>query len=246
MLFIGLDLAWSEKNDSAISVIHGDGKEGILIKTFLSLRKNEQIYDIISDFENKDILLAVDAPLIVKNKTGTRKVDRLITKKFGKYDASAYPVNRRILLSYGGGKIRGEEIVKFANRNGIVHNPILNKPMQKNIKRIFEVYPHPATIILFGLKKTLKYKARKKRKTEFRLKELIKFRSLILSLKKSTPALLMEKRFLHNPISLRDEHLMDSILCAYIAYYYWYWGFEKCEILSGKNWKDGYIINPIL
>jgi predicted RNase H-like nuclease len=39
------------------------------------------------------------------------------------------------------------------------------------------------------------------------------------------------------------EDLLDAIICAYTAYYYWYWGNRKCKIFGDK--ENGYIVTPI-
>ena len=53
-------------------------------------------------------------------------------------------------------------------------------------RRAIEVYPHPATIVLFGLEKTLKYK---RGAFEDRQRELLRLMTLIEGLDKATPRL---------------------------------------------------------
>jgi predicted RNase H-like nuclease len=36
--------------------------------------------------------------------------------------------------------------------------------------------------------------------------------------------------------------LLDGILCAYLAYYYWYWGEERSWIIGDV--ETGYIVLP--
>ena len=92
------------------------------------------------------------------------------------------------------------------------------------------MYPHPATIALFGLEKTLKYK---KGSFEARQHELLQLMTLIEGLDKATPRL----RVNHNvswvelrkrveaatrPVQLdRDEDPVDAVVCAYVALF-WY------------------------
>ena len=40
------------------------------------------------------------------------------------------------------------------------------------------------------------------------------------------------------------EDTLDSLLCAYVAYYFWYWGFDRNEVFG--NIESGYILNPKL
>ncbi|NWJ48321.1 MAG: DUF429 domain-containing protein [Chloroflexi bacterium] len=39
------------------------------------------------------------------------------------------------------------------------------------------------------------------------------------------------------------DDLLDAIICAYVAYFYWYWGQEKCHMFGDLN--HGYIVTPI-
>ena len=59
-------------------------------------------------------------------------------------------------------------------------------PASSSPRRAIEVYPHPATIALFGLEKTLKYK---KGTFEARQHELLQLMTLIEGLDKATPRL---------------------------------------------------------
>jgi predicted RNase H-like nuclease len=38
------------------------------------------------------------------------------------------------------------------------------------------------------------------------------------------------------------DDLVDGIFCAYLAYYFWYWGDERCWIIGDTN--DGYVGLP--
>ena len=40
------------------------------------------------------------------------------------------------------------------------------------------------------------------------------------------------------------EDTLDSLLCAYVAYYFWYWGFDRNEVFG--DIESGYILNPKL
>ena len=38
------------------------------------------------------------------------------------------------------------------------------------------------------------------------------------------------------------EDTLDSLICAYVGLYHWYWGDEKSEVIG--NLKTGYIVTP--
>jgi len=40
------------------------------------------------------------------------------------------------------------------------------------------------------------------------------------------------------------EDTLDAVFCAYLAYYFWYWGEQRNEVFGAVD--KGYIINPRL
>lgn len=96
-------------------------------------------------------LIAVDAPTLIPNATGMRLPDRLTHQYFRRYHAGAYPANlgrpfAQQTLALG----TALESRQFA------HAPTL---VPRTLGRYqIEVFPHPATVHLFGLSTILKYK----------------------------------------------------------------------------------------
>ena len=44
--------------------------------------------------------------------------------------------------------------------------------------------------------------------------------------------------------SLKEyEDFLDSIVCAYVGYYSWFWGKKKCAVLG--DMQGGYILTPV-
>jgi len=247
MKFVGIDLAWSPKNNTAISVVDGNLRKGS-VSTFKSgLRSNKDITDYVLDIVGKDkAWIAIDAPLIVPNLHGYRLADRLTTDLFRKYEAGTHPANRTHLKKYGG--LRGEELAAMFEELGFKHTPYLKPKTESNA--VFEVYPHPAMVVLFNLEKTLKYKPRGNRDYAFRWNEFRKYQKHLSSLQKYKPALEIPENILNQKLNglkgkaLKGyEDLLDSIVCSYIGYYYWIWGSEKCSVLG--NLDKGYILTPV-
>jgi len=250
MYFIGIDLAWSIRNNSAGAVIYAQGKAGKLIYWQERLKDNDEIIDFISNSTGTSpAIVAIDAPLLVLNQTGTRPCDRQLTKEFRKYHAGTFPANRQKWERLGW-QVRGWEIVHELATLNFSPNP--NIPRQTEVRRVVEVYPHPATIVLFDLARILQYKSRKGRDLKYRQKELRKLQNFIRKLDQATPALEVDKSLFRNTASLYGnafkihEDLLDAILCGYIAYHAWYWGPEGYRIFGKENWKEGYILVPRL
>lgn len=72
---------------------------------------------------------------------------------------------------------------------GFRHDPWL-APRQPT-RQVIEVFPHPATITLFGLPQTLKYKARPGRDYPSRRAELARLHRLLLGLRVADPPLFL-------------------------------------------------------
>jgi len=246
MLFIGIDLAWSERNASGIAILKGGRREAEIIDIRICYSDEEIISFLREKIKNENAFTAIDAPLIVPNEKGKRIAEKLVESLFKKYDARPYPANRKLLTKWTG-KVRGEDIAKKLEKIGFVHNPYIEK--YEKARKFFEVFTHPAMIVLFKLKKILRYKARPKRDYCTRWKELEKYQSYLKKLEKADPPLLLQKTITHKNVKglkgekLKNyEDLLDAIFCAYIAYYCWCKP-EKCKVLG--DMKNGYILTPI-
>lgn len=242
MFFVGIDLAWSLKNGSGVTVI--SDKKFIDARVLYSDKEMlEHIDKLVGD---KPAYIAIDAPLIVPNETGRREAEALVGALFRKYDAGAHPSNRQRLASWTG-TIRGEELSKLLEKQGFAHNPYTKK--NEKSRKFFEVFPHPSMVVLFGLNKILQYKAKPHRDYDFRWNVFKTYQDHLRKLKDADPSLFIPKNILDEDVkklrsqSLKDyEDLLDSIFCAYIAYYSWKHP-DKCAILG--DMKKGYILTPI-
>jgi len=246
MKFVGVDLAWSYKNPSGVTVLEGDEKRGKVI-AHSNLYTDKEIIDFAKTHIGKDnAIIAIDAPLKVPNKKGRRQAEAITGYLFRKYHAGAHPSNRERLGQWNNGKVRGEVITKLFEKEGYKHDPCV-KPLKKQNK-VIEVYPHPSIVVLFGLDKILKYKNKPKRDYDFRWGEFERYRQGLNKLRK--PSIKLPKEILTKNIrelkgqKLKDfEDVLDSIMCAYIVHYYWVHGKDKCAVLG--DLKKGYIMTPI-
>lgn len=248
MLFVGIDLAWSEKNNTGIAIIEGDEKRGRLLNADIVVSDSEITDYVSGKVGKKDALIAIDAPLVVPNVEGRRIAEKIVGDLFRKYDAGAHPANRTRLGAWSNGKIRGEELVKALQELGFKHNP--NVKGMERTRKLFEVYPHPSTVVLFGLNSIIKYKAKPNREEAFRISEFKRYERLIKGLSSANPSLkigsnvmLGDKMNAMRQSELKKhEDMLDAVFCAYIAYYYWKHP-DKCAILGSM--KEGYIVTPI-
>jgi predicted RNase H-like nuclease len=115
---------------------------------------------------------------------------------------------------------------------------------------LFEVYPHPAHVVLFDLPRIIKYK---KGRMDSRREGLDNLRRAIVShLGAGMPALIRNPTLqtlveqdlsaLRGPTLKEYEDRLDAVLCAFIAAHYWAWGRERNEMFGTMSF--GYIVTP--
>jgi predicted RNase H-like nuclease len=237
MHFVGLDLAWGEKNNTGVAVIDSDGR----LLHIGAAQDDASIEVAVEPYVSGDCLVAIDAPLIVKNPTGHRPCEMALNHDFHRFEAGARPAfaEKPEFIDPRGARI--------ATALTLDMDPASSSP-----RRAIEVYPHPATVALFGLEKTLKYK---RGSFEVRQHELLQLMTLIEGLDKATPRLRvnhsvswveLRKRIsaATRPVQLdRDEDPVDAVVCAYVALY-WYHRPEDVTIYG--DFATGYIVTPTL
>lgn len=250
MKFIGIDFGW-QSGASGLCCLEWNQNQLELIE----LDRKETIAEILLWIDHwvaatAPALIAVDAPTLIPNLTGMRLPDQLTHKHFGRYHAGCYPANLSRPFAQ-----RTLELGLSLEQKGFIHAPQLDakKPGRYQI----EVFPHPATITLFHLNKILKYK---KGKLAERQSELLKLCQLITN----------RLPILHPPLNLTPnekihprlsacicglethtsattlkalEDQLDSLICAYVAAHWWYWGLEKNLVFGDLN--TGYIVIPL-
>lgn len=240
MKFIGIDLGWKSQ-PSGLCCLELVGKELHLI----DLERIEMVADVLAWLDNcvqieDNAIVAVDAPTIIPNLTGTRLPDKLTHKYFGRYHAGCYPAN--LGLSFADRTVNfGLELEK----RGFSHAPEITPHYLGRYQ--IEVFPHPAIVELFNLPLILKYK--KGRLLERRL-ELIKlYKYIVEVLPTFTPALNLNSHpelFAEIPTTGKAlkalEDKLDSLICAYVGAYWWYWGLERNVVLGDR--ASGYIVIP--
>ncbi|MCW2581281.1 MAG: uncharacterized protein JWQ53_71 [Klenkia sp.] len=145
MQHIGIDLAWGSKSPTGLAVLDDDGR----LVHVCAVRTDEQIEGALAPFVAGPCIVAIDAPLLVTNATGNRDAEKELNADFAKFQAGAHPTNQG-KPEFTDGDTRGG---RLARRLGLDLNPRSGRE-----RRGIEVYPHAATVSLFRLGKTLKYK----------------------------------------------------------------------------------------
>jgi predicted RNase H-like nuclease len=243
--FIGIDLAWrSDTNHTGGAVLAGDQSGVALRKLSEGLTTLSKVRAFIQLHTQVDSVVAIDAPLIIRNPKGQRPCEKEIGHRFGAAHASAHTSNLELYPDAGS--------VKLANHlqeQGFQHCP---EPHGRFLggKWFFEVYPHPAHVVLFERSRIIKYK---KGRVSSRKRGLHEFRESIRHfLCPSTPPLMDDSQhhsLLERPLddmkgsALKHyEDILDATFCAYLAAYFWAWSYERNEMIGTR--EMGYIINP--
>lgn len=239
MHFVGLDLAWGKKNRTGIAVVDSDGRLVLVDAAW----GDAEIVDVIAPYVDGDCLVAIDAPLIVQNATGQRLAESELNAVYGKFQAGAHSANTSMPHFANGS--RGAHVAATLGLD--------IDPRSLATRRAIEVYPHPATIALFELGTTLKYK--KKWPMDKRQNEFQRLISFIEELAEHLPALHVSQHDVWvsmrqqietatKPVQLNNcEDPVDGVLCAYIASFVHY---RPQDVVMYGNAEDGYIITPRL
>jgi predicted RNase H-like nuclease len=239
--FAGVDLAWAGRNPTGVAVIDADGR----LVHLSAVRDDAAVLAALSPFVKGDCLVAFDAPLVVTNPTGQRPAEAALNRDFRRFEAGAHPANTA----------KPEfadtpRAARLARALGLDMDP-----RSPAARRAIEVYPHPATVVLFRLARTLKYKAKPGR-------DVARLRSELL--------LLMDgvEKLAHAAVPLRvaghegwaelrrqvvtaqrkcdlrrAEDPVDAVVCAYVALYT-----QRCPaaVTIYGDLATGYIVTPSL
>jgi predicted RNase H-like nuclease/cytidine deaminase len=241
--FIGIDLAWkSQRNPTGAAVLRGD-RAGADLEMLATLYPDSSVSEFVSDYATADTVVAIDAPLIIANETGQRSCETAIGRRYGSRDASCHTSNLTLYRDASSVALTSALLAE-----GFVHVDPTGAPEGRIIA---EVFLHAAMVALWNLPKTIKYK---KGSIDERRVGLEVLRTHLRQLKIAEPPLLRSgaladelavdlDRLSGNNLKNYEDRL-DALFCAYLAFYFWYWNWERNELFGDV--QSGYILNPKL
>jgi predicted RNase H-like nuclease len=249
--FIGIDLAWSSRNPTGLAAFYWNGEAATLLEPLPAhpLYSDAEITAYIRKSAARgSVVVAIDAPLTVPNQSGRRPGEIELNAVFARFHAGAHPANRQRLASYNGGTVRGEELLRQLAKLDIRHDATIIQ--RQPTRQAFEVYPHPAMVVLFGLDRVLKYKAKPGIAHAQRLKAFRDYQRHLHNLRTGIPPMILPTELLAEAhLNKRGRALkayedqLDAVFCAYLGLYYWWWGTARCRIFGDA--AQGYIIAPV-
>jgi len=231
--FVGIDLSWGGRQPTGLAVLD----ERARLVHLAAVRTDEEIVDALTPYVDGPCLVGIDAPLIVTNPTGSRAAEQALSKDFRRFDAGAHPSNT--------GKPEfsdGTRGARLCAALGLDMNPRSGRP-----RRAIEVYPHPATVVLFGLERILRYKQKRGR-------DLALLRDELLTLMTHVEALVatgddwarlraqVESATRKSQLRVVEDQV-DAVVCAYVALFADRWP-ERTATYG--DFESGYIVTPAL
>ena len=243
---IGVDLAWGTKRPTGLAVLDESGR----LVHVSTVHTDEEILTALAPYVEGACLVAIDAPLIVTNETGNRPAEAALNKDFARFDAGAHPSNTG--KPEFSGTPRGAALSLSL---GLDMNPRSGRS-----RRAIEVYPHPATIALFGIGRTLKYKQKPGRDLDSLRAELLALMGFLEGLADADPPLDLGKDATNDKpgwstlrlaveTATRKSELrvvedqVDAVVCAYVARF----ASRRPEAMTTYgDVETGYIITPTL
>ena len=239
MFHIGVDLAWGQRQPTGIAVLEETGR----LVHVASVRTDDEILATLAPYLDGPCLVAFDAPLVVPNATGNRPAEAALNKDFARFDAGAHPANT------GKPELDPPRGTALCAAMGLDLNPRSGRD-----RRAIEVYPHPATVALFRLGRTLKYKHKPGRDLDQLRAELLSLIGHLEGLRSAEVTLDLdtdEWRRLRAAVETARrkselrvvEDQVDAVVCAYVARFA---DARPDETTTYGDLSDGYIVTPTL
>jgi predicted RNase H-like nuclease len=240
MRFIGVDLAWGERNPSGLAVLDANGE---VVAEELAT-SDADIAAFVSAHDAGGAVLGLDAPLVVRNPTGRRTCEDELQRRYGRVGAGPYPTNLGLLR----GRVRAMELVK---RLPMPYQTVPGDPRRGHGWWAVEVFPHPALVELGALERALRYK---RGLVAGRVVGLRALHRVLAGLESATPSLrLSPGGRLQGELSRLDslrgrarkgfEDLADAHVCAYVALWWWWHG-PAGTLVAGDD-ETGAILVPV-
>lgn len=209
-IYIGIDLAWGEKNLSGFCVMDASSKKLKILDIKLLKSIDEIVFEILK-YKDFNVYVGVDAALVVSNESGNRDVEKEFNKDFSHYKISMLPANKKILSKYSP-NLRTLELYKKLASFGFDMDY-----SSKNV--IYEVYTHSTIAMCFNNHKIIPYKRKKGRDTQFIKQQLGIYRDYLKKEFASHEIFKTDIAELKGKMVKDFEDKLDAITCAYSIYY---------------------------
>jgi predicted RNase H-like nuclease len=232
--FLGIDLAWrSERNPSGAVALSGSAGRLEVSEVAPPLRGLREVEAFVLRHERPSTIVAIDAPLIIRNVAGQRRCERELSQRYGSQHASCHSSNLRLYPDAESVRLAGS----LASL-GFAH------AASGQSRVMLEVYPHAAYLALFELPSIIRYKKGTvaEKCDGLRTVQRTLARLPIASGAALTSLLGRDSADLRGKERKSFEDSLDALFCAYLAYHFWQYGENQWEFFG--DLQDGYIANP--
>jgi predicted RNase H-like nuclease len=240
--FIGLDLAWTTRNESGICWLEGDSRENLrCTRLDTAICDTQTLADEVAAVDGP-LVVTIDAPVVYSLE---RSAERKIASIFGRYKAGPHQAHYAVRRGYQAGIDLGYALAK----RGFTLNPgpLLNG--NRNRRSAVEVFPHTIHVRLFDLDERILYKkgrvAQKRtglRQYQGHLEALLEREAPNL-LSHPDVACALDAETAQNAKGKSIKRLddtLDGLTCALAAWLIWKEP-ERWEMIGDLN---GYIVVP--
>lgn len=241
MYFVGVDLAWGQRSPTGVAAVDDAG----VLRHVGVAGSDDDVLEQVAPYLAGPCVVAVDAPLVVTNPSGTRPCEAALNRDFRRFQAGAHPSNTGLPWFADGG--RG---ARLCATWGLDLDPFSAAP-----RTALEVYPHAAAVALFDLPRTLKYKQKTGRDVALLRSELLRLMGFLEALADAEPSLTVRDCAAWAALAAgvrgatrkselrRAEDPVDAVLCAYIARFA---TLRPAEVTVYGDPADGCIVTPTL
>ena len=245
MYYVGIDLAWTYKNETGLCIIDENGTVEHLDSVVYS---DEEIIQIIKNYDPNQLCIGIDAPLIVNNENGSRGAEgELMRNRINGFRISVFNVNRRFMnRTYG--QLRGETLAKKLitefpelkiNDSMLIHNNSIIETFPTGI--VYGLFPEISPAI-YKIKRNIPYE-----ESKYQMKRLVtrisETEHLEGKIKGVTHILNRDQLQLSRKSHKHLEDKVDAFLCAYGLY-------AVCNNYAtanvSGNIEDGFIMVPVI
>lgn len=244
MNFIGIDLAWTYKNETGICVINENGEIELCEARNFS---DQDLASLVKEYAGNGAIVAIDAPLVVKNETGSRECDRVIMKqKIHERNLSVFTCSRQYLINTYG-SVRGEQVV--AQIRGLMPEFVLTTDARSNDFNIIETFPTGICLGLFPEFYPIKYKLKKDVPSNITKAEMGRMIDALSGLQEYPLPIKNSQEYfgwrgqierLSKAAYKNLEDKVDAFLCAYAAYW-----LKNNDGQTFGTLEDGFIMLPV-
>jgi predicted RNase H-like nuclease len=242
MIFLGIDAAWGEINETGVVALD---QTGVILDAGWAIGLDNTM-TWIKKHTQPDTLIFIDAPLIVTNETGQRPCEKQVGQRYGRWKVSANSTNKN------SPRLGGVALRKTLEKNGFRYDDGIDGPPRSG-KTVSECYPYTAIVGYepFGYDERPRYKRKPKamKVAEFRPLRALACDGLInrmtqlahaespidLRSHSVTRKLLEEQSPIGDAAYKHREDLLDAALSAWTAALWYQTGFETCQVLGADG-----------